>query len=275
MPTTRFQLIPFLISDHGRGKEYYVYTAKGRFKKGANRLCTTLYHIFRARKRDDHKARYARRVTLVADNFSENKNNTLLAFCSHLVVLGWFDEIVLAYGPPGHTHNGGDKQHQIHNEVLGNFTCVTFVHWLTRWNQAWRQEHSRPIPAVLDVQYNFDMYYRNHLDPIAGYTKTAADSAIVRGFRIARSANGVVTVQWYCFCHNVFLFCFLCCSFNFFFLLPAFFFILFFSAGDTPWYTRVQETKNRVRLLAGRRRHTRCPWIRPSKGAAAREASGA
>ena len=79
LPTARFNMTPFLIADLARGKDYYIYTAKGRFKKGANRLCTSLLATIRATKAEDHPARFARRLTLIADNYSENKNNTLLA----------------------------------------------------------------------------------------------------------------------------------------------------------------------------------------------------
>jgi hypothetical protein len=45
---TRFAIVPSLLNDLGRSREYYVYTVKKRFKKGANRLCTMLYKAFRA-----------------------------------------------------------------------------------------------------------------------------------------------------------------------------------------------------------------------------------
>jgi hypothetical protein len=84
LTTSRFDLIPFLIADLVRGKDFYVYTTKGRFKKGVNRLCTTLMATFRACKESEDAARHARKLTLISDNFSENKNNTLLAFASDL-----------------------------------------------------------------------------------------------------------------------------------------------------------------------------------------------
>jgi hypothetical protein len=37
LTTSRLQLVPFLISDLAREKDFYIYTAKARFKKGANR----------------------------------------------------------------------------------------------------------------------------------------------------------------------------------------------------------------------------------------------
>jgi hypothetical protein len=196
LPSTRFNVIPFLIADLARCEDFYVYTASGRFKKGANRLCTTLMAAFRATKNGTDVARHARELYLIADNFSENKNNTLLAFASDLVARGWYDEIYPVYGPPGHTHNGGDQQHQIHNEILGNFTSPTLVHFLARYPQAWRQEHTRPTPCVLDVQYDWDGFYKPFLEPIGGHTNTPGDPVGIRGFRIARGEGGVVAVQW-------------------------------------------------------------------------------
>ena len=196
LPTTRFFLIPFLLADLSRGIDRYVYTAKNRFKKGANRLCTSLYYAFRATKAADVPASRAKRLVLLADNFAENKNNTVFAFCSMLVMLGWYDSIELMYGPPGHTHNGGDQQHQIHNEVLGNFTCCSFPHLISRYPQAWRSEHSRPEPAVLDVQYNWDAFFRPSLNAVGGYTNTTQDPLLVRGFKFSRDPNGVVTMKW-------------------------------------------------------------------------------
>jgi hypothetical protein len=196
LPTSRFDLIPFLIADLGRGKDYYIYTAKNRFKKGANRLATSLLAAIRATKNSTDDARFARKLVLIADNFAENKNNTLLAFCSDLVARGWYDSIKLVYGMPGHTHNGGDQQHQIHNEVLGNFTSLTPVHLLARYPQAWRQEHTRPEPCILDVQYDWDNYYKPFMDPLGGHTKTPCDPVACRGFKIQRGKGGIIELKW-------------------------------------------------------------------------------
>ena len=69
-----------------------------RFKKGANRWCTTVYHALRALKTSGHPAARARQLVLVGDNFSENKNNCNLDFLTELVQRGWFDDIQLLFG---------------------------------------------------------------------------------------------------------------------------------------------------------------------------------
>ena len=196
LPVARFEIIPFLIADLARGKDWYIYTAKNRFRKGANRLCTSLHTVLGASKEGPQEARHARWLTLIADNFAENKNNTLFAYCSDLVSRGWYDVVELIYGPTGHTHNGGDQQHQIHNEVLGNFTSLTMPHLLARYPQAWRQVHTRPTPCILDVQYDWDGYYAPFINKIAGHTNTTTDPVAIRGLKFARGADGVVEMQW-------------------------------------------------------------------------------
>ena len=197
MTNSSVDLIPFLINDFARGKEYYVYTAKKRFKKGANRLCTTLMAAIRALKSDpSSKARKARKLVLIADNYSENKNNTLFGFFSMLILEGWYDEIEVYFGPVGHTHNGGDAQHHIHNVILGNFVSATFIHFVSKYIYAWREELTRPTPCVLDVQYDWDEYLAPCLRKVAGVTNTPKGPVSARGFRWQRGPNGVVEMHW-------------------------------------------------------------------------------
>ena len=49
--------------------------------------CTNMYNVIRAAKTGPN--RMARTCVLLADNFSENKNNHVVAFCSELVLQGW------------------------------------------------------------------------------------------------------------------------------------------------------------------------------------------
>ena len=112
--------MPFNICNYANGDNAYVYTVKGRFKKGGNRLCSVLYHYLRKMKFGTDRCRLAHRVYLHADNFVENKCNTVLCFASELVMRGWFEEIIFEFGPVGHTHNGRDAVHHIHNRIAGN-----------------------------------------------------------------------------------------------------------------------------------------------------------
>lgn len=196
LTTSRFNVIPFVIMDEARGRDAYIYTAKNRFKKGANRLCTELFFQILAIKTGDHDARMARRCVFIADNFSENRNNTNLCWSSELVLQNWYDAIEWIFGPVGHTHNGGDQQHQIHNEVCGNLTSPTLAHFVAQFPQAWREPSTRPTASILDVQYDWVKYFAPVMDSLAGFTKTAGDPASVRGFRIAKGASGLVEVRY-------------------------------------------------------------------------------
>jgi hypothetical protein len=85
MTTGRVNVIPFNLTNHGASEQFYFYTLKGQFLKGANRLCTTLFHVLRRIKGQSstpvqRAQQQARRLVLLADNCSENKNNTLLCF---------------------------------------------------------------------------------------------------------------------------------------------------------------------------------------------------
>ena len=121
-------MVPFNIMNYANGDSTYVYTSKNRYSKGGNRLCTVLYHILRRVKWGKHGCRHARTLILHADNFTENKNNVLLCFLCELIMRGWFDVIILEYGPPGHTHNGRDAVHYIHNRIAGMYYSFTLVH---------------------------------------------------------------------------------------------------------------------------------------------------
>lgn len=48
---------------------------------------------------------------------------------------GWYDEVLLLYGPVGHTHNGIDADHKIHNQDLGAYTAGTLGEWVSKYHQ--------------------------------------------------------------------------------------------------------------------------------------------
>ena len=123
MPTSRFNVIPWYLGNFGDRRKDYVYMAKGRWEKGANRLITQLYAAIR-RAKSDYTGRSfrARKLTLIADNATENKNNLVLTFFVDMVQHKWFDSLELLFGEPSHTHNGSDAVHKIHNVDVGNCT---------------------------------------------------------------------------------------------------------------------------------------------------------
>ena len=83
-------MIPFSLTNHGTGENIYMYVIKKKWKKGADRLCSALYNVIRRIKvRDatgfsiEQAQKVSRQLVLMADNYSENKNNVVFAFCSY------------------------------------------------------------------------------------------------------------------------------------------------------------------------------------------------
>ena len=113
--------------------------------QGADRLCTVLYNVIRRIKtRPDDECtppqrlqKKCRKLVLMADNYSENKNNTVLQFCTELVMRGWYDEIEMLFGPVGHTHNGNDAVHFVHNNIAGNQVSITPAELFDNYRYAW------------------------------------------------------------------------------------------------------------------------------------------
>ena len=106
VPEKRLAFVPQSLTNHSTGENFYIYMLKKKFKKMANRLITVLYHCLRRIKWGTHECRKAPDLYLLADNASENKNNEMFAFCSELVLQGWFQAVAMYFG---HTHNGNDS----------------------------------------------------------------------------------------------------------------------------------------------------------------------
>jgi len=152
MPNDKVYMTPFNLTNHGTGENIYMYDLKGKWKKGADRLCTILYTVVRRikMKADDACSetellqKKNRKLILMADNCAENKNNCLFAFCSELIARKWYDEIELYFGPVGHTHNGNDAVHFIHNQIAGNQVSITPAELFNNYQHAWRDPIKRP-----------------------------------------------------------------------------------------------------------------------------------
>jgi hypothetical protein len=180
---SRLQIIPFNITNYTSGETAYVYTLKGRYPKGANRLCTVLYQYLHKLKHGTHPSRFARKLYLHADNYAENKNNVVFMFATQLVMLGWYDEVYVEFGPPGHTHNGTDAVHRIHNTVAGNFTSLTLGQFQQTWKHSWRKDFSVPAAVINDAHLDFDKYYAPYMQEISGFTKSANDPRSAKAFK--------------------------------------------------------------------------------------------
>jgi len=196
---TKFFVTPWLIKDHAHRRQDYVYMSKGRHPKGSNRLITELHAaIMRAKSSYHHPsaAWKSRKLVLVADNYSENKNNTLYAYCVDLVNHGFFDEVELLFGEVGHTHNGVDACHCTHNECVGTYFAADLGQWIANYTKAFHDSDTRPDASILDVVYDWTSYYKPVIRPLSGFTKTKADNLIVRGWRFFRNVQGETECRW-------------------------------------------------------------------------------
>jgi GNAT superfamily N-acetyltransferase len=197
LPASRQFWVPFLIYDHGLGSRDYMYTYNNRFKKGANRYCTLLYAaIRRIKSNPSHPSHKARRLVLCADNYVENKNSTNFKFWAHMITCGWFDEVLLLFGPVGHTHFWIDQMHGVHNRELCNHTAGDLGHLLSFFPNTWTDPSKRPTPSVMDAQFDWDKYYKPCGDDIAGFTKTKGNPHVAGAFRIKRTNRGTVEMTF-------------------------------------------------------------------------------
>ena len=203
-PNYRHEVVPWLITNHGLPEHIgprreYVYTVKNRWGKGANRLLTELQAAVRRIKANPnnppHKARH---LCLIADNFVENKNAEILAWAADLVHARWFDKVEILFGEVGHTHNGNDATHNVHNNSLGNHISGDFGHFVWNFRHPWQNPKTRPGAHVLDVVYNWREHYKGDMVRISGHVKGQFDKYAVRAFLIHRDAEGVVELRWKC-----------------------------------------------------------------------------
>ena len=195
--SNRLRLTPFNICNYSTGESAYVYSVKNRYKKNGNHLSSVLYHVLRQVKYSDHESRNARALYLQADNASLNKNNVLFQFLLELIHKQWFDEIYLEYGPPGHTHNGRDAVHFIHNRIAGNFFSFTLGEFQNKWKHSWEKKGTMPDAVILDAQYDFKARYKECKPrKISGFTSTKNDLKAAYAFRFQRGKSNIIQVHW-------------------------------------------------------------------------------
>ena len=172
----KLPFIPSLVHDVNTNKKVYLYSLKGRHKKGGNRFCTTMYHHFKAAKTNPTSpAACARDAVIIGDNYNENRNTTNLCFASEVIMAGWYDSITFLYGLLGHTHFGGDRDHRIHNQILAALYSNQLVDWCRKYPQAWPQASTRPLPAFIDYQYDWDRHYEGAKIKIEGMNQRIAN----------------------------------------------------------------------------------------------------
>jgi len=196
MPLAKFYVIPCMVDVEN--KKYYVLMPKNKWKKGGNRLATTLHRILRAIKNDPEHVHFkAQKLVLIFDNYSENQNNTMLKFWCHIVANDWFRIVEILFLIVGHSHNGGDGPHAQLNNLLLNMICPTLVELIKNSHSIWRSERTKPEFVVLDTVYDWDALYLkcSANKNLSGFTNTSTDSSSVRGWKIQKQ-DGVVRVWW-------------------------------------------------------------------------------
>lgn len=141
-----------------------------------------------------------------------------------------FAEVQLQYGLVGHTHNGNDQGHAIHNKYA---LCVLMTNLLiidcsdilikpagnlgqvvSYFFDFWRDSSGeRPTPVLFDVVYDFDSYYKGRMKPITGnfyfsvtthlylsmsvgFTRTASDPYAVGQFKATKGPGGFAQLWW-------------------------------------------------------------------------------
>jgi hypothetical protein len=131
----------------------------------------------------------------MADNAGENKNNCIFQFCSELILRKWFDKIEMLFGPVGHTHNGNDAVHYIHNQIAGNFCSITPAELFNNYNHAWHSERTRPQPIIVETQYAWSQRFAPLAVPVSGFTKTEKSPDYIRAFKFEKTESGLVAMQ--------------------------------------------------------------------------------
>jgi hypothetical protein len=190
---SRFEVVPWLGIDYSQRKRMdYIYAPKLHTVKDVNYLLSMLHPMIRRTKSDYTKENYkARHLIVIADSASENKGNTIFAYYADMVDAGWYDSVELLFGPVGHTHNGVDAVHKIHNVNLGGMFSGDLGHLVHNYSAAWGREP--PGANILRNIVDWTAYYADILRNMLGFRKSSAYKySCVRGFRIARQADNTI-----------------------------------------------------------------------------------
>ena len=205
----RFNVVPWCVINYSDSlSKDYIYSPKWTATKGSNRLISMLHLCLRRIKSNyDKPSHKARTLWLIADSASDNKNNELFAYCHLLVDAGWFDVVHLVYGPVGHTHNGVDSNHAVHNNTVGGFFSGDLGHFVSHFWKAWAT--NPPKASYLEKILDWKSFLSATLSPaaedidagnmyggLAGWCKSSLNERAVRGFRVGRNADKTIELTW-------------------------------------------------------------------------------
>ena len=99
------------------------------------------------------------------------------------------------FGPRGHTHNGQDANHKIHNNECENFNSVTLAEFFTTFTHAWKDPDARPQPVVMETLYDWDAYYAPHMNFVSGVMSNKHCALYVRAVKL--SVGEVGLLKWF------------------------------------------------------------------------------
>jgi hypothetical protein len=195
---TGYEVIPWCVQDVSRGLCEYVYTPKRLVPHGSNRFCTLLHTVLQANRTCGTDAAKSRRLVIIVDNYSENRCYNNFSFLTEVVMSGWFDTVELLYGPVGHTHNGIDAMHHIHNTQVGKYFAGTLADWINNFRHAFKSDRTRPSASICLIQYDWDGHYKNNKVKLEGIdTRDEAGALLAVGFKIGREGNDPLVRVWF------------------------------------------------------------------------------
>lgn len=196
----RFEITPWLAMDYSGNTKDYIYSVHTNTPKDANTLISELHAIVRRAKSDyTHVRHRARKLTIIADSASENKNNVLFAYCTDLINNRWFDSVELLFGPVGHTHNGVDATHKIHNVDVARWVSGDLGQFVNNYSRGFSGHDNEgkrmPEASILARTIDWKAYYEPCLHKLSGFTKSKNDPVCIRGFRISRTHTNTTEVH--------------------------------------------------------------------------------
>ena len=107
---------------------------------------------------------------LQLDNTSkENKNKWTLAFCSWLIKIGWFYEVVISFLPPGHTHVDIDQMFSTYSIWLLRHSLEFITSLVPHLQDAYKT--NIPGGCFLPVVYNWKGFFAPHLRDLLGISQ--------------------------------------------------------------------------------------------------------
>jgi hypothetical protein len=154
----------FTVTSIGR---WLLYSLDRPWKKGANFMCTLLFHVLLAVKSSLGPASAALALQVFCDSGKENWNYTLLRFLGAIVLARWFGSVFLSSLVPDHTKNKQDQIFRSQHVYIEKHDVHSLPHLLSQFPGAYPGEMTRPTPVLIEAVGDFEDW----LEPY-GFTYT-------------------------------------------------------------------------------------------------------